>query len=73
MIVSVSVPDNKSYQLTSSRLEKMWDKYAEDELRGTGLKVKQNIVLTKGKRGDQFIIQISSIFACKYTNTAVDI
>jgi len=72
MIVPVSVWANESYELTRSSLEQMWEIYAENELPAIGLEVKQNIVLTKGKRADRFLIQISSIYACKHTNTAVD-
>jgi hypothetical protein len=54
MIVPVSVPANKPYELTRSSLEEMWKMYA-DKLEGTGLKVKQNIVLTKGKRGGSIL------------------
>jgi hypothetical protein len=72
MIVPVRVHADSTYELTRKSLEEMWNTYAKDELEKIGLQVKQNIVLIKGRGGDQFLIQISSTYACKHTNTAVD-
>jgi hypothetical protein len=41
MSVPVSVPANNTYELRRSSIEDMWKKYAEDELRHIGLKVKK--------------------------------
>ena len=72
MSVPVSVPPDQGYELTRSSLEKMWKKYAEDKSYKDVFKVRQNVVQIKGKRGHQFLFQISRIYACKNTNTTVD-
>jgi hypothetical protein len=50
MRVPVSVPAGNPYELTKTNLEDMWDKHADCYLQNTTLKVKQNVVLIKGKR-----------------------
>lgn len=64
MSVPVSVHANKPYELTRSSLEEMWKEYAEHELQRIGLKVKQNIVLIKGKRGGGSILNPNFQYLC---------
>jgi len=55
IIMIVPVRDEPSYELTRSSLKEMWDMFADDKLKESGLEVKQNIVLTKGKRAGSIL------------------